>query len=83
MTKKRRYDWDIYGVFDFEKDDYIVDSHKIYSDLLNKQDETINYLRKDNLRLYGLLGSIRVLARNQDFEAIIKHINKVEKEMQE
>lgn len=54
-TVDKRYDWDVHGVFDYNKMDYIEDSHKHYADLLNEYEETIKALTEKNNGLVNLI----------------------------
>ena len=59
MVTNKRFDWDINGVYDYKKEDYIEDSHKAYSDLLNDLNSKNQELR--NRLTKTIQGRIKVL----------------------
>ena len=52
-------------------------------DQLNKQDDLIRFLRKDNLTVYAVLGDVRALIRSGNVEEAIERINTIEREIKE
>lgn len=56
MTEKERYDWDLNGIWDYhdESDEYI-ESYEDITKLLNKQEEEIQKLEKENQNLKQMM----------------------------
>ena len=56
MTEKERYDWDLKGIWDYndESDEYI-ESYEDITKLLNKQEEEIQKLEKENQNLKQMM----------------------------
>lgn len=77
---------DMYGVSD-DSSQYTLawDKSKLIMDnlctMLNELNDANEFLRKDNLKIYGLLGSIRALLQNNKTKEAIQKINTLEKEI--
>jgi len=60
MSEKKRYDWDLNGIWDFKNnksDDYVAEYDGI-CDILNAKEERISELEKQNKELIQIIKGI-------------------------